>query len=52
MSKLVSFDTTPAMHTELDWLVYNAPLEYARHVLDGSLEEYVRSTAGTHGMGD
>ena len=47
-----SLDTTPAMRTELDWLVYNAPLEYARRVLDGSLEEYVRSTAGTHGMED
>lgn len=47
-----SFDATLAMRTELDWLVYNAPLEYARRVLDGSLEEYVRSTAGTHGMED
>ena len=47
-----SFDTTPAMRAELDWLVYNAPLEYARRVLDGLLEEYVRSTAGTHRMED
>lgn len=47
-----SFDTTPAMRAELDWLVYNAPLDYARRVLDGSLEEYVRSTAGMHGMED
>lgn len=45
-----SFYTTLAMRAELDWLVYNAPLEYARRVLDGSLEEYVRHTAGTHGM--
>ena len=47
-----SFDTAPAMRAEMDWLVYNAPLEYARRVLDDSLEEYVRSTAGTHGMED
>lgn len=47
-----SFDTTPAMRAELDWLVYNAPLEYARRVLDGSLEGYVQSTAGMHGMED
>lgn len=47
-----SFDTSLAMRVELDWLVYNAPLDYARRVLDGTLEEYVRSTAGTHGMED
>ena len=47
-----SLDTTLSMRTEMDWLIYNAPLEYARRVLDGSLEEYVRSTAGTHGMED
>ena len=47
-----SFDTTLAMRTELDWLVYNAPLEYAQRVLDGSSEEYVRNTAETHGMKD
>ena len=47
-----SLDTTPAMRAELDWLIYNAPLEYARRVLEGSLEEYVRSTAGTHRMED
>ena len=47
-----SLDTALSMRTEMDWLIYNAPLEYARRVLDGSLEEYVRSTAGTHGMED
>ena len=47
-----SFDTTLAKRAELDWLVYNAPLEYARRVLDGSLEGYVQSTAGMHGMED
>lgn len=47
-----SLDTTPAIRVELDWLVYNAPLDYARRVLDGSLERYVRSAVGTHGMED
>ncbi len=37
-----SFDTTLAMRTEMDWLIYNAPLEYARMVLDGSIEKYLR----------
>ena len=28
-----SFDTTIAMRAEMDWLIYNAPLEYAQIVL-------------------
>lgn len=42
MKRLLScefnIDTTSAMRAELDWLIYNAPLEYVRHVLDGTLE--------------
>ena len=34
-----SFDTTLAMRTEMDWLIYNAPLEYAKMVLDGTLRD-------------
>ena len=30
--------------SELDWLIYNAPLEYAQLVLDGGLEEYAKGT--------
>ena len=30
---------------ELDWLIYNKPLEYAQLVLEGNLEEYVQSAA-------
>lgn len=30
--------------SELDWLIYNKPLEYAQLVLDGDLEQYVKST--------
>ena len=37
-----SFDTTLPMRTEMDWLIYNAPLEYAQMVLDGTLEQYLR----------
>ncbi|MGN0626244.1 MAG: DUF6061 family protein [Oscillospiraceae bacterium] len=30
--------------SELDWLIYNNPLEYARLVLGGDLEGYLRGT--------
>lgn len=47
-----SFDTTLPMRTEIDWLIYNAPLEYAQMALDGTLEQYLRESAGTHGLED
>ena len=28
--------------SELDWLIYNKPLEYARLVLEGDLESYLK----------
>ena len=28
----------------LDWLVYNKPLEYAELVLNGGIEEYIKGT--------
>lgn len=30
--------------SELDWLIYNKPLEYARLGLGGALEGYVKGT--------
>ena len=30
--------------SELDWLIYNKPLEYAQLVLGGDLEQYVQGT--------
>ena len=30
--------------SELDWLIYNKPLEYVQLVLDGNLERYVKGT--------
>lgn len=30
--------------SELDWLIYNKPLEYAQLVLSGDLEGYVKGT--------
>ena len=29
--------------SEVDWPIYNKPLEYAQLVLDGDLEQYVQS---------
>lgn len=43
-----SFDTTLPMRTELDWLIYNAPLEYAQMALDSLLEQHLREAAGAH----
>ena len=31
--------------SELDWLIYNKPLEYVQLVLSGELEQYVQGTA-------
>lgn len=36
---------------ELDWLLYNKPLEYVQQVLSGDLEQYVQSTP-EHGLRD
>ena len=30
--------------SELDWLIYNKPLEYAQLVLEGDLEIYLKGT--------
>ena len=32
---------TPAQRAELDWLLYNNPLEYAQMVLKGETEHYL-----------
>lgn len=34
--------------SELDWLVCNAPLDYAELVLCGDLEGYLRQVSGQH----
>ena len=42
----VENEVADTMHqrSELDWLIYNRPLEYAQLVLDGDLEQYVQGT--------
>ena len=47
-----SLDTATAIRTELDWLIYNAPREYATMTLGGTLEGYLKRAAGTHGLED
>ena len=31
--------------SELDWLIYNAPVDYARLVLEGDVEKYLKEVA-------
>lgn len=43
-----SIETTMNGRSELDWLLYNAPLEYAELVLSGDLEGYLRRVSGPY----
>ena len=36
-----AYGSTPAQRAELDWLLYNMPLEYAQLVLGGEIEYYL-----------
>ena len=42
------YGNTPAQRTELDWLLYNKPLEYSQLVLGGEVEPYLSLGRG-HG---
>ena len=35
------YGSTPARRSELGWLLYNKPLEYAQLVLGGEIEHYL-----------
>ena len=45
-----ALDVTMAQRTELDYLIYNAPLAYAELILNGDPEEYLKNVAGGHGL--
>ena len=47
-----ALDVTMAQRSELDYLIYNAPLVYAELILDGEPEEYLRNVAGSYGLED
>ena len=36
---------TIQQRSELDWLIYNAPLEYSQLVLSGKIQEYLKTGA-------
>ena len=47
------YGNTPAQRAELDWLLYNKPLEYAQMVLRGEMEHYLSLGCDDHGrLGD
>ena len=43
-----SIETTINGRSEMDWLIYNAPLEYAELVLSGELEVYLKRVSGPY----
>ena len=43
---------TPAQRAELDWLLYNKPLEYIQLILAGDPKEYLKNVTGSHGLED
>ena len=45
------FDVTSGQMADLNWLLYNAPMEYASLVLSGEMEHYLEGPA-LHGIED
>ena len=45
-------DVTMAQRSELGYLIYNDPLDYADLILNGDPEEYLKNVAGSHGLED
>ena len=45
------YDVTNGQMANLDWLLYNAPMEYASLVLSGEMENYLKGPA-LHGIED
>ena len=45
-------DVTMAQRSELEYLIYNDPLAYAELILNDEPEEYLKNTAGNHGLED
>ena len=46
------YGNTPAQRAELDWLLYNKPLEYIQLILAGDPKEYLKNVTGSHGLED
>lgn len=45
------YDVTNGQMADLDWLLYNAAMEYASLVLSGEMENYLKGHA-LHGIED
>ena len=45
-------NVTMAQRAELDYLIYNDPLDYADLILNGDPEEYLKNAAGSHRLED
>lgn len=45
------YDVTSEQMADLDWLLYNAPMEYASLVPSGEMENYLKGPA-LHGIED
>ena len=43
-----TLDVTMAQRSELDYLIYNDPLDYADLILNGDPEEYLKNATGNH----
>ena len=46
------YGNTPAQRAELDWLLYNKPVEYIQLILAGDPKEYLKNVTGSHGLED
>ena len=46
------YGNAPAQRAELDWLLYNKPLEYIQLILAGDPKEYLKNVTGSHGLED
>lgn len=46
-----AYDVTNGQIADLDWLLYNAPMEYASLVLSGEMEIYLKGPT-LHGIED
>ena len=42
-----ALDVTTAQQTELDYLIYNDPLDYADLILNGDPKEYLKNVSGS-----
>ena len=47
-----ALDVTMAQRSELDYLIYNDPLDYADLILNGDPEKYLKTVTGSHGLED